>query len=118
MDKYENLKAMRHNNIKARKITIKPLAFGYQVCVGCYSIAIESKQDLMDCVSLYLDDPEKAKSLLGMNTRPQGAAKQDWVRLGDMLRMPERPTGMRADMIICDDIEETKGADNGPDVQA
>lgn len=125
MDKYENLKALRRNNAKTRKITIKPLTYGYQVHIGCYKIAVESKQDLMDCVSLYLDDPDKAKHILGIASNPQGASKSDWINLEDMLqglprvKMPERPTGMRADLIICDDIEEQKeGTDNGPDVQA
>lgn len=47
--------------IPKRQITIDPLDYGYIVRVGCQNCAIESKQDLINYLTEYINNPEEAE---------------------------------------------------------
>jgi hypothetical protein len=47
----------------ARMIQIVPLAYGYQVVVGCQSFAFETAGKLIKKLAVYLDDPDGTETL-------------------------------------------------------
>ena len=51
---------LRENPIP-RNINIEPLNYGYIMRVGCQSLAIESKEDLLKYLTEYLNDSTKTE---------------------------------------------------------
>ena len=45
-----------------REINISPLDYGYIVRVGCQTLAIESKQDLIKHLTDYLNNPSETEN--------------------------------------------------------
>ncbi len=49
--------------LPARQITIEPLNRGYMVRVGCQTVAVESKDRLIDLLTRYLRNPQEIETL-------------------------------------------------------
>lgn len=50
-------------DFNGRQITIEPLNKGYVVRVGCQTVAVESKDRLIDLLTRYLRNPKEIETL-------------------------------------------------------